>query len=75
MIQFIKFHTLDPIGYAIVKLDDISGIASTSGEAECRLITCHGEYLVQGNINFLIGRMQDFVGGEFSACPEEFPNE
>lgn len=70
MIQYIKFATHDPEGFAIVKASDISGIASTSETDQCKLITNHGDYIVAGTIDLHIENFRSYFGNEFDSVPE-----
>ena len=69
MIQYIKFATHDPEGFALIKASDISGYASTVNPDECKLVTNHGEYIVHGTIDYHIERMQTYFGGEWDSVP------
>lgn len=70
MIQYIKFATHDPEGFALVKASDVSGIASTVESEQCKLITSHGDYLIAGSLDMHIENMQSFFGTEWSSIPE-----
>lgn len=69
MIQYIKFATYDPEGFAIVKAEDISGVVSTIEPEQCKVITKHGEYLVAGTIEYHVERFQTYFGGEWESIP------
>lgn len=73
MIQYIKFATHDPEGFALIKAEDVSGIASTTEEDVCKLITNHGDYLIAGSIDLHIENMQSYFGTEWSSVPENVP--
>lgn len=73
MIQYIKFATHDPEGFALIKASDISGICSTTETDQSELITNHGDYLVAGSIDLHIENMQSFFGTEWTSIPEPQP--
>ena len=71
MIQFIKFATHDPEGFALIKATDISGIASTPDADKCRLTTSHGDYIISGSIEFILDEFRGLFGSEWTVLPEE----
>lgn len=71
MIQFIKFATLDPVGFALVKVSDISSIASTIESKECKVVTAHGEYLVEGTFEQHSDNLNAWLGSAWDAVLEE----
>ena len=71
MIQFVKFATLDPEGFALIRLDDISSFSESTTEGTCMLITKHNNFLIKGTVDYHIENMRNFIGGEWDAVPEE----
>jgi len=69
MIQFIKFATHDPEGFALVRLDAITGIASTSNPSQCKIVTKEEEYLVEGTLEFFVDILRSWIGSEVEAVP------
>lgn len=69
MIQYIKFATHDPEGFAIIRAADISAIAGMADPEQCKVVTTHGEYIVAGTIDYHIERMQVYFGGEWESVP------
>lgn len=75
MIQFVKFATMDPVGFTIVKLDDIKAIQTTLESDVCTLTTPHDQLLVKGSFDHFIDLFRSLVGGEWDAIPEPQPIE
>lgn len=70
LTQFIKFSSLDPIGLVLVSTDTITAIAPTVEPDQCRLVTSHGEYLVEGTMQHFIECLQSWFGQEWSAIQD-----
>lgn len=70
MIQFIKFATLDPVGFALVKVSDVSSISSTPEPNVCKLITSHGDFLIEGSFEHHNDNLDNWVGICWPGVPE-----
>lgn len=75
MIQYIRFATHDPEGFALIRLDSITGIASTIHPDQCRVITPHGEYLCAGTFEHFNELFNSFVGGSWDGVPSTEAND
>lgn len=75
MIQYIKFATLDPVGFILVRSDDIKSIQNTADERVCRLTTPHDQVLVVGPMTYFLEEFRTLFGGEWPAVPSEESNE
>ena len=64
MIQFLRFATSD--GFALVKLEDISSLASTDMDNVCRVTTRHADFLVTGSFDDFAETLAGIVGGDIS---------
>ena len=67
MQQYIKFATLDPEGFILVRLEDVKAIQTESHEV-CKLTTPHDQLLVKGTMEYFLETMRVFVGGEWDAA-------
>lgn len=69
MIQFVKYATIDPVGFAVVKLDDVTSIESTADADVCKVTHAHGDLLVEGTIEHHVDMLAALVGGAWDAVP------
>ena len=67
MQQYVKFVTIDPDGFMLVRLEDIKAI-QTESHAVCRLTTPHDQVLVKGTMEYFLETMRTFVGSEWDAA-------
>ncbi len=58
----MRFITINPPGLAIVREDEILGLASGATEDTTNIITSHGTYIANGPIAFFEERIQSWIG-------------
>lgn len=70
-MRYMRFITIDPQGLAIVREDEIKGLATGPTPETTRIITPHGTYIASGSVAFFEERLQSWLGPVEDLSPGE----